>query len=367
MAVLRRSRHLLEVIDRLNGAGVGFASVQEAVDTTTPFGRMLATVLGAMAEWERARLRDGLAATRANAIAAGVWVGPVPVGYLRDERTKRLIVDPPAARRVAEGYRMRVEGRPWAEVAKHVGVSAAGARQVIRSRTYLSGDHHEAIVDADVWQAAQPGPVQPGIRNGYKESTGVLRGLVRCTACRRSMCVRRGSYVCGNELCGHTAAQVTGLDELVRDTFGDVLGSDTPLGEMMRERKAHGGAMIEVRRRVADARAAREAFAQEATEAGLSAKDTAAGLAARGDIIATAEAELDRLLSLGAEPLAIAPGLTPEMADLAERRAEMAKVVQAVWITKAVRGATGRGGWGPLADRVRIEWRGEAHARAAAA
>jgi len=74
-------------------------------------------------------------------------------------------------------------------------------------------------------------------------------------------------------------------------------------------------------------------------------------------MLAEAHAELDRLLALGAEPLVIAPGLSPEAADLAERRAEMAKVVAAVYVGKASRGATGR--WAPVADRVRVEWRGD--------
>jgi hypothetical protein len=244
-----------------------------------------------------------------------------------------------------------VEGKPWADVAKHVGVSAAGARRVIRSRTYLGGPHHEAVVDEQLWQAAQPGPVQPGLRSGYKESIGALRGLVRCTACARSMCVRRGSYVCGNELCGHTAASVAALDDLVRDAFADALGSDTPLGEMMRERKAYGGAMVQARAAIADAEAelARYHKLRGCTDEGIDAREAD---------VAEARDELDRLLALGAEPPMIAPGLSPEAADLAERRADMARVVQAVWITKATRGATGHGGWGPLAERVRIEWRG---------
>jgi hypothetical protein len=73
-----------------------------------------------------------------------------------------------------------------------------------------------------------------------------------------------------------------------------------------------------------------------------------------------AHAELDRLPALGAEPLAtIAAGLSPEAADLAERRADMAKVVAAVHVGKASRTSTG---WSPVANRVRIEWRGAADA-----
>ena len=352
----RDVRHLLDVIDRLREAGVGFASVQEAVDTTTPVGRMLATVIGAMAEWERARKRDEMAATRADALAAGVWCGQAPLGYVRDAR-RHLVVDPPAADRVREAFHMRVTGSTWVTIARHVGLTMAGTRAVIANPLYKGTDHVERVVADDLWAAAQPAHRQ-GARVVTASTTGALRAIARCSGCGRAMCVHRGNYGCTNQLCSsRPSVSVAALDDHVRDAFADALGSATPLGEMMRERKEYGGAMAQVREQVAAAQADVDGWAARAARLRLDDEELAAGRAERRAMLAEAHAELDRLLSLGAEPpAAIAPGLTPEQADLAERRAEMAKVVAAVYVSKARRGGGTR--WAPVAERVRIDWRG---------
>jgi DNA invertase Pin-like site-specific DNA recombinase len=49
---------LLWILDRISGAGAGFRSVTESIDTTTPAGRMVTQMLGAFAEFERAMIRE---------------------------------------------------------------------------------------------------------------------------------------------------------------------------------------------------------------------------------------------------------------------------------------------------------------------
>jgi DNA invertase Pin-like site-specific DNA recombinase len=44
-------------MERLGEAGAGFRSLTEAIDTTTPAGRMMMQMVGAFAEFERAMLR----------------------------------------------------------------------------------------------------------------------------------------------------------------------------------------------------------------------------------------------------------------------------------------------------------------------
>jgi DNA invertase Pin-like site-specific DNA recombinase len=59
---------LLQIIKRLEEIGAGFRSLTEAIDTTTPVGRMLTQVLGSFAEFEREMIRErtklGLARAR---------------------------------------------------------------------------------------------------------------------------------------------------------------------------------------------------------------------------------------------------------------------------------------------------------------
>ena len=67
--------HLLETISSLNERGVHFRSLGDPVDTASPQGRFTLQILGAMAEFERALIRertmDGLAAARAKGRTGG--------------------------------------------------------------------------------------------------------------------------------------------------------------------------------------------------------------------------------------------------------------------------------------------------------
>jgi DNA invertase Pin-like site-specific DNA recombinase len=45
-------------MERLGEAGAGFRSLTEAIDTTTPAGRMMMQMVGTFAEFERAMLRE---------------------------------------------------------------------------------------------------------------------------------------------------------------------------------------------------------------------------------------------------------------------------------------------------------------------
>jgi len=60
--------HLIEVVTRMGVTGVDFKSLQEAIDTSTPSGKLVFHMMGAMAEFERDLIRErtnaGLAAAR---------------------------------------------------------------------------------------------------------------------------------------------------------------------------------------------------------------------------------------------------------------------------------------------------------------
>src|SRR6516165_1118936 len=54
----RSLRDVLIIMERLAEAKAGFRSLTEAIDTTTPAGRMMMQMVGAFAEFERAMLRE---------------------------------------------------------------------------------------------------------------------------------------------------------------------------------------------------------------------------------------------------------------------------------------------------------------------
>ena len=65
----RSLKHLILFLEELNALGVAFVSLTEGIDATTPAGRLQMHILGAIAEFERARIaeriRSGLERVRA--------------------------------------------------------------------------------------------------------------------------------------------------------------------------------------------------------------------------------------------------------------------------------------------------------------
>ena len=71
----RNTRDLLELVEQLTAKGVEFVSKKEAIDTTTPTGKFMLTVFGAVAELEREyilqRQREGIAIAKEQGKYAG--------------------------------------------------------------------------------------------------------------------------------------------------------------------------------------------------------------------------------------------------------------------------------------------------------
>lgn len=71
----RSLKHLIEMVTQLNERGIGFRSLQEAIDTTTSGGKLVFQIFGALAEFERnliqERTKAGLEAARARGRLGG--------------------------------------------------------------------------------------------------------------------------------------------------------------------------------------------------------------------------------------------------------------------------------------------------------
>lgn len=101
----RSVSHLLKALDTFRVLGVEFVSLSESLDTATPAGRMVFTVLGAVAELERSLIAERVRAGLRNARAKGKRLG-----------RPRVIVD-----RARIG-RLRAQGLSWAKIAEQLGV-----------------------------------------------------------------------------------------------------------------------------------------------------------------------------------------------------------------------------------------------------
>lgn len=73
--IARNTKDLLNIIDKLKTKGVDFISMKESIDTSTPQGKFMLTVFGAMAELEREsileRQREGIAIAKEQGLYHG--------------------------------------------------------------------------------------------------------------------------------------------------------------------------------------------------------------------------------------------------------------------------------------------------------
>ena len=54
----RSTRHLIQALEEFNALGVDFISLSESIDTSTPMGKMVFTIISAVAELERSLIRE---------------------------------------------------------------------------------------------------------------------------------------------------------------------------------------------------------------------------------------------------------------------------------------------------------------------
>jgi len=105
----RSTRDLLNTLDAIGKAGASFRSLADHwADTTTPHGRLMVTILGGLAEFERHLILSRTSEGRTRAQAAGVRFGRRPslTAYQR-----------------AEALRRRAQGETLTEIARSMNVS----------------------------------------------------------------------------------------------------------------------------------------------------------------------------------------------------------------------------------------------------
>ncbi|MBZ5701015.1 MAG: recombinase family protein [Acidobacteriia bacterium] len=111
----RSVSHLLRALDTFRALGVEFVSLSESLDTATPAGRMVFTVLGAVAELERSLIVERVRAGLRNARAKGKRLG-----------RPRVAVD---VRRIAA---LRAQGLGWKKIAREIGIGVSTVLRVAR-------------------------------------------------------------------------------------------------------------------------------------------------------------------------------------------------------------------------------------------
>ena len=110
---------LLATLQELTHLGVGFVSLTEALDLTTPMGRAMAALLAVFAEFEREILRERVRAGLAEARLHGKHLGRPQTAALQSGAVRKL-------------YRAGVSK---AEIARRLQIGRASVRRVLNTKT----------------------------------------------------------------------------------------------------------------------------------------------------------------------------------------------------------------------------------------
>src|SRR5437868_1066420 len=107
----RSLKHLVNALAELDALGISFISLRDTLDLTTPSGRLMFQVIGAMAEFERSLVQERVRAGLRNAKLKGKTLG----------RPRRIVNGDQMAR-------LREQGASFRQIARAVGASAGTVR-----------------------------------------------------------------------------------------------------------------------------------------------------------------------------------------------------------------------------------------------
>ena len=168
----RSTRDLLNILAAITAKKAGFKSLGDTwADTTTSHGRLMLTVLGGLAEFERDLIRARTGEGRERAKARGVKMGRKPklTPHQQTEAIKR-----------------REAGEPIREIARSYHVHNS---TISRLAAYVSGDH----VDARSPLAASGRCGQGSTARGRRRDRRPSAQLVTHAHCCELQCYRRGT------------------------------------------------------------------------------------------------------------------------------------------------------------------------------
>jgi DNA invertase Pin-like site-specific DNA recombinase len=119
----RSVSHLLRALEQFQALGVDFVSLSENVDTSTPTGKMVFTILGAVAELKRSLIVERVKAGLRNARAKGKRLGR-PRVFVSESKIAAL----------------RAGGTSWSAIAKQFGVGVSTVYRTVQSSELSYGN-----------------------------------------------------------------------------------------------------------------------------------------------------------------------------------------------------------------------------------
>ncbi len=235
----RKTKDLIDIVERLNINNVYFRSFSESFDTSTPMGKFALQMMGAVGELERNTIVDNVKLGMKQRARMGYHNGGACLGYKSievsggDRKNKKtsLVIVAEEAIIVRKIFEMYAAGRGFRSIANqlnHEGYKTKKSntfgsdsiREIIKNPVYvgiirynrfegwsekrrrgkttnpiMTEGKHEPIVSQELWDKVQMLFGQKSKENPrIHDSENLLTGLIKCPECGTSMVISRSQY-----------------------------------------------------------------------------------------------------------------------------------------------------------------------------
>jgi site-specific DNA recombinase len=253
----RNTELLLRTVRQLDQGGIAFISVSEQLDFSTPAGKMLLTVLAGMGQFHSDNLATEVRKGLQEKARQGGWVGPVPLGYRKNEAGALVPSDDAQAVQLAFGLyasgnhsytslaeELNARGHTIIDI--HTGqrrpFGREGVRGLLHNTAYIGMVQcsdveyqgiHQPLVTYDLWERARAvrerRTQQDGGRVFTRGNGGLLTEIAYCGRCGARLhwhisgrtrtpfyrCGRRAGY--GKSACDAAMINAGQIEERVRE------------------------------------------------------------------------------------------------------------------------------------------------------
>ncbi len=278
----RNVRELLEISDHFQKHNANLVSLEESIDTSTPAGRLLFTVIGALAQWEREEISARVAASIPVRARMGKPTGGKgPFGYMWNDR--KLVVNPKEASVVKKIFNTFLKTRallPTAKIMNEKGYRTRNGakfgktttKRILTDPTYKGmkranyskskGNKKswklkpkeewvyfevEPLIEKEIWNEvnaiirrnAAPYPSTPPPIGKYAFS-----GLLMCGECNKKMYVMKRDYLkVPRYFCRECKSKIN--EDVLLDQFKEGLKNMVVRPEQLQSVKSNGKAIQE--------------------------------------------------------------------------------------------------------------------------
>jgi site-specific DNA recombinase len=223
---------LLEIEKTLKEHGIPLISMKESIDTSSGTGKMIFSLFGMVAEWDRANIIERCKNGRLQRYKEGAWAaGKAPYGYSRNKETRKLVIDETEARIVRRMYSEYVDGKSLFAISQglnqdHIPPRAKRSqgwwqttvRQVLLNPCYKGTEivnRHAhisliksmdlsnaimmsvpALVTEQEWQIAQNRMEANKHVKPNAQGTHLLQGMISCAICGFHFASKKNYYTC---------------------------------------------------------------------------------------------------------------------------------------------------------------------------